>query len=752
MATFDAVFRASADFSKAIAEGKRLGDSFRRTKEETEKTVPDGAPAGKSYGNTFMSALKGVLASAALMKIFDTVSNAVRQSFDVGNEMIGYSKSLEILTGSAKTAGKVIKELYSYAQGSPLDTKSTVAAAKTLIGFGVAADDAVRATKILGNASVVTGGDLGGMALVMGQVSAAGKLSSQDMYQLINQGIPILQLMGKTTGKTTAELRDMMAQGKVSAEMVFEALNTAYGDPGLLERYADTGTAAMASMQDSQDSFLLSLGGVQAGVAGFEAKAGGLYDSIKKIMFGISKFLSDPAVQKAAADFGNGLATGMNWLMENGDVVVSVIAGLAAGILYLLAPAIWAAVTATWAWTVALLANPVTWIVIGIMALVAAIVWLAQNWDTATAWITSVWGQFVSWLGGVWDAIVAAVMGFGDQVASFLTGLWDGIVQTAQNVWNGIVDFFAGVMENLFLIIIGPLGVLALWIAANWDRIQAKAVEVWNAVVAFIAAIPQRIMDGLAFLASLPGKVAEWFMGVYRRAVEIFNQVVSFIASIPNRIVSALVALAGLAALAAEWFLGFLRAAQKKFNDLVDWVRNIPDRIRSALGALGSLLVNAGKALIDGFLRGIKAAWDTLVSWVKGAMEKLRGLWPFSPAKWGPFSGRGYVTYSGEAMTVDYAEAIRGGMGRVLGAAEDLLSGVSGVMAGGFDPTPALAADAGAGWARTVNNQSSQHVTQLYLDGLQVGMDSELEGAVRELVGVIGDRRRFDRAEGGLDA
>ncbi len=82
------------------------------------------------------------------------------------------------------------------------------------------------------------------------------------------------------------------------------------------------------------------------------------------------------------------------------------LAGVGAAILVGLAPAIWAAVTATAAWTVALLANPMTWIILGVVALVAAIVWLIQNWDTAVAWISDVWGGFIDWITSVIDGFV----------------------------------------------------------------------------------------------------------------------------------------------------------------------------------------------------------------------------------------------------------------------------------------------------------------------------------------------------------
>lgn len=52
------------------------------------------------------------------------------------------------------------------------------------------------------------------------------------------------------------------------------------------------------------------------------------------------------------------------------------------------------AIAATWAFTTALLANPITWIVIGIMALIAGIVLLIVNWKDVVAWMKKVWEQF----------------------------------------------------------------------------------------------------------------------------------------------------------------------------------------------------------------------------------------------------------------------------------------------------------------------------------------------------------------------
>lgn len=57
------------------------------------------------------------------------------------------------------------------------------------------------------------------------------------------------------------------------------------------------------------------------------------------------------------------------------------------------------AASGVWAFTAALLANPITWIVVGIVALGAAIYGVVQNWDKITGFVKNIWGSFTSWIG-----------------------------------------------------------------------------------------------------------------------------------------------------------------------------------------------------------------------------------------------------------------------------------------------------------------------------------------------------------------
>jgi phage-related protein len=113
-------------------------------------------------------------------------------------------------------------------------------------------------------------------------------------------------------------------------------------------------------------------------------------------------------------------------------------------------------------------------------------------------------------------------------------------------------------------------------------------------------------------------------------------------------------------------------------NLVLSLIRQLPGDILSALGNLGGLLVESGRALIRGFINGIRSMIGSAASAAKSLVDTVRGFFPFSPAKVGPFSGKGYTTWSGKALVEDFAKSIRDTTPVAVDAMNDLMSAANG--------------------------------------------------------------------------
>jgi phage-related protein len=279
--------------------------------------------------------------------------------------------------------------------------------------------------------------------------------------------------------------------------------------------------------------------------------------------------------------------------------------------------ATWLTSSATWAWTAALLANPITWIVIGILALVAAIVLIA----TKTTWFQQIWSA-------TWGAIKAVSMA----------------------VWNWLKSNWKLVLEILVALVTGPLGLLVTYIATHWDKVKAMAKtawdailgvlkNAWNAIYNFVVGIGTSILTAIktawnAVWSFVSGKVTAIKNGI----VGAFRTIRDTVTSMINRARDAVKAAIGV---------------------ITSTIGGVKSKVMSAFKGVGSWLYNSGQALIKGFISGIKSMLGSAKNAVSSVVGGVKNFLPNSPAKEGPFSGRGYSLFSGQAIMQDWAAGIR---------------------------------------------------------------------------------------------
>ncbi|QMU98218.1 hypothetical protein FVO59_14255 [Microbacterium esteraromaticum] len=557
---------------------------------------------------------------------------------------------------SDATVDKMTAKVLTYADAFGFETSEAIAMVQQLMSSGLAgsADEA--------------------MDLMTASMQRVPEALRGDMADAVSEYGPLLAQMGFTGNQAFALLASGADQGSIGIDKTGDSLKelgirvSDLGDSGAQDALAAIGlsgedmanrmAAGGESAKTALDEIVAGLQGItdpaaqsQAALALFGtpledlgvAQIPGFLGSLQGLGGGMEdvagsadamgeKMGSSTASQMEAmnrqvqimmSDLMSGLLPVLNavfgFLAENPMVLQAV--ALAIGVLAL---AFIGLSVATWAANAAFLASPITWIILAIVALVAAIIWLVMNWDQVVAWITEVWSGFITWIGEVIDGFIAWWNGVWEGFASWIGQVWEGFVAWIVGVWSGFVGWLMGIVNG----IVG-------WWNGLWAGIGAFFTSVWNGIVSWAT----------SFIA---GFIAGW-QGIWNGLLGFFSGLWS---NITNGITNA-------------------------WNGAMSFLGSIPGRIMDFFGGIGSWLLNAGKDLIQGFIDGIGSMIGAVGDAIGGVMDFVGGFFPHSPAKRGQFSGSGWraVLNAGEAISAQFARGLHGS-DPFDGFGEGLLAGV----------------------------------------------------------------------------
>lgn len=302
-----------------------------------------------------------------------------------------------------------------------------------------------------------------------------------------------------------------------------------------------------------------------------------------------------------------------------------------------------------------------TWITSGLNAamvvlkpildgVVAALGFLGQNMNIVLPILTALVGGFIAWQAAL--GISALIQ----MVTTALNGM--SVAQAAATVAQNLLN--AAMNANPLLIIVTLIGtvvgaLIGLYntneefrngVNAAWESIRTTAESVFGPIVTFFTVtVPIAIQTAQEWFANLPGNIK----GALDQAI---SNIQEWAAGVRDQAIKA--------------GQDFLDGIRQKFDEAVEFVRGIPGRLVSAIGNLGGRLIESGRSLIDGLTQGIRDGFNAAVGAVQDGLAWLRGFFPFSPAKYGPFSGHGYTTYSGKALMEDWGLGIESETGAVV--------------------------------------------------------------------------------------
>ena len=225
---------------------------------------------GKVRGqiSSFQSMVGGLAAGAAavygITRAFQGLGAVLAESSSKAADFEVLTAQFETLTGSSQMAAKMIAEFRLEAQKSPLSATDYASAGKTLMAFGLGAEETLGALRMLGDVSMGNAERFGSLALAFAQTTAAGRLMGQEVLQFVNAGFNPLQQISKRTGESMLELKKRMEAGGVSASEVAQAFRDATSQGGMffnaIQKGAGTMQGKLAALNDTLDTLKIAFG------------------------------------------------------------------------------------------------------------------------------------------------------------------------------------------------------------------------------------------------------------------------------------------------------------------------------------------------------------------------------------------------------------------------------------------------------------------------------------------------------------
>lgn len=585
-----------------MAEGIKIGTAFveitadsKAAFKNVDRDASDaGDRAGSMFGGSFGKgiaklggALAGVFAGA---KVVDFLGGATKGASDLNEEA---SKSKTIFgsgSDAIATWAKSAATNVGLSESAALQATGTFGNMFTQIGFG--GKEAANLSKDV----VTLAADLGSFnnlptADVADMMGAAFR-GEYDSIQALLPGInaatvetKALEMSGKDSAKSLTE------QEKAAAVLALahEGGAKAQGDfAKTSDGLANQTKITSAKFEDMQASLGAKLLPIMTDVMSFiQTDAMPAFD-------GIATVIVDNIVP-AFQSMGQWVKDNATWL---GPLVI-IIGSLAAAFgLYSLATGIsatiaaaWTAATtgqtiAQWALNAAMSANPIGLIVVGIAALVAAIIWIA----TQTTFFQDTWKVMSDAIGVAWNWLWTTVL---QPVFQFIGEAFTNIGNAAMGLWTGFIQPA-----------IAAIGAVFQWL---WDSIISPVITVITAALVLMGLGVSMLWN--AYVQPAINAIGDAFKWVWNNMIQPAVNAIGNAIGVVGRVISQL-------------WSSYVQPAINAVGAAFNWVwNNVISPVANWIGGAINTLSSTVSGVFQGMATNMQNAFNGVAGVVKGVIN-----------------------------------------------------------------------------------------------------------------------------------
>ncbi|EAF2965694.1 tape measure protein [Listeria monocytogenes] len=442
-----------------------------------------------------------ILRLAAAFGLIAATKNVVGSAIGRVDTIDTATKSLTVLTGSAKDAQLVMTDLTAAIDGTPIALDAVALGAKKMVAAGMQAANVKPVFTAIADAAYGVGNgseSIDQMTDAISALQASGVAYSDDINRLVDAGVPAWQILANSTEKSVGEMKKYVSEGSLESTKAIAMLTKGIeegttgmaGNTAKMAGLAKTaGNTISGSFANMKTAAVKSLANIAENLKGPIIQA---LDVAKNAFKQFAAVTASPEFQKKLSDMIQKIKELIPVLIELAPILAKVAAGFIAF-------------------------NIISSVYSKIAGLVGAIKGLASSGSLLGGIINTVRGSFLALkvaLGSATAAfgVIAAVIGaviavlygmyaaFKENTANikgFLSGMFDAV----KNSFGKIVDVFKQIVSALkpvgsgFKDVLKYIGV-GVWVA--FGIVLATVVDIIQ-VLARIVLVAIKGLQGLYY-------------------------------------------------------------------------------------------------------------------------------------------------------------------------------------------------------------------------------------------------------------
>ena len=457
---------ARAALVQANREVDEMAEGYRRAAEQ-EEILNKGLRNGTNAAGGLLGKVKGIVATLA-------AGAGIKALLGLSDKMTSTTARLNFLVDDGGSVEALEQKIMASAQRSRsvyLDTASAIASMGANAGSAFESNDELIAFMEQINKQFVIGGATAegqsAAMLQLTQAMAAGALRGEELNSILENAPGIARAIESYVGIAEGSIKQYAEQGLITAEVVKNAMFAAADETNAkFESMPLTWAQIATKMQNTAlaafDPVLTRLNQV-ANSAQFNTVINGAINGLAMLATVATgaAFVVDnwswisPIVYGLVAAF---IAYNAVALITNGiNAAMALAEGVKAAALMMSTGATFAQTAAQYGLNAALLACPITWIVVLVIALVAAIYAACSAIAKFTGIANSGFGVIC---GGI-NVVVQFFVNLGLTIANIALGIWNALGACAQNIGIAFSNVISGVQAWFYNLLSTALTVVA---------------------------------------------------------------------------------------------------------------------------------------------------------------------------------------------------------------------------------------------------------------------------------------------------